>query len=923
MERWKRSPESGVADAQDVEEVDTLVRKILELKRYRRACKIDAEGNWVLEEEEGGYEPPEWIEQRKLAYALTGGPYGMGMLNVDMLLAGGVTTLAQLKRMSQEEVSEVMGGSMMSFIVFNTLESIHAMLEIPVLELTQVEWLKELPDIEFEVPHLMVQGSRLKKLPSSWTFSADVKLLQTQHLEELPDQAHVRGALMCYNCLALKRARLEQVDGSCRFNGCATLESLVALNVGKELEVSLCPLLRECTFEKVGRLEMMECDLLRELNSDGFVVEGDARLGQYFFGARLRKAPPLTHWRSNFVVKGSASLNIPTLVELGAGMQFRYLDLRDCEVLEELPENLSLEQGLALSKCKKLRHIPDSVTVDHGDVIIESCTALESFPRAFERVNGMLNISNCKFIELPDGLTIVEDLLMDHCEELLTVPDSVSVGASVSMIGCVGLAELPLAFLKVKGNLTVSNCDFETLPENLEVDLDLRAQDMPNLQSLPESFLVGGSVYIDRCPNLTSLPECIFDWPPADNQHSFLRFTISDRHNIFMTGTGIPESFLDEVRERNPPHVQFHTSNGFGDGEGIGGLFSFGGIATGGDFGSIGFEKFETLEEAVRFWSDKAVDPDGPSLEEFDYLVIDPYISQENLRGVLLFLSKLRTSDEFANKDDEVQRSLAKRIVEVLELLAQDEYARDEIVARFVDAVDACGDKPIWALNQMTVLANIAHARGDREALRRIGLGIMRLDIVHDHVRKAIASAAVVDDVCFYLKFEVELKDSLDLPVSATSFLFPDYVKVTDDQLEAAREEALAITDEDLEDWLPSWTEWQRQLRHEVALELPDWADLPRNSRRWSASFLDLFGDEMKDPVRINAKGSVWSMKDLLKHWVATGLDLNNTQRSIAEMRAVTRTRSRSSLPRLSLPKRKSGGRPSAIAEEEEGADES
>lgn len=68
-------------------------------------------------------------------------------------------------------------------------------------------------------------------------------------------------------------------------------------------------------------------------------------------------------------------------------------------------------------------------------------------------------------------------------------------------------------------------------------------------------------------------------------------------------------------------------------------------------------------------------------------------------------------------------------------------------------ATDACGDKPVWALNQMQVAVEVARARGDRTALRALGLRIQRLGVVHEHVERKMASLAVVDDVCVYLRF--------------------------------------------------------------------------------------------------------------------------------------------------------------------------
>jgi len=141
------------------------------------------------------------------------------------------------------------------------------------------------------------------------------------------------------------------------------------------------------------------------------------------------------------------------------------------------------------------------------------------------------------------------------------------------------------------------------------------------------------------------------------------------------------------------------------------------------------------------------------------------------------------------------------------------------------DSLDACHDKPVWALNQLTLVGLISSARGDRDELRALGRRVMQLQIVHDHVQKKIASLRWVDDVCVYLRFEIELREVLNLPVDATAMIFPNYITVTDAELQAAEQEASEVTEEAFESWLSSWTEWERQARLETAENLC-WDDL-------------------------------------------------------------------------------------------------
>ena len=48
-----------------------------------------------------------------------------------------------------------------------------------------------------------------------------------------------------------------------------------------------------------------------------------------------------------------------------------------------------------------------------------------------------------------------------------------------------------------------------------------------------------------------------------------------------------------------------------------------------------------------------------------------------------------------------------------MEVLKQ--LPNEEILMRICDSIDVCGDKPIWALNQMTVVVKISEARGSKK----------------------------------------------------------------------------------------------------------------------------------------------------------------------------------------------------------------
>lgn len=247
---------------------------------------------------------------------------------------------------------------------------------------------------------------------------------------------------------------------------------------------------------------------------------------------------------------------------------------------------------------------------------------------------------------------------------------------------------------------------------------------------------------------------------------------------------------------------------------------------------------------------------------------------------LLSFLNLLLRSAEY--RRDDMRGGLARRVVEMLRtVVAADEDTREELLARVADSVDACSDKPVWALNDMFLTSLVVRARGHRAALRDLGARVMRLDVVREHAQRH--PDYDVDDVCVHLRFEISLREALDLPVSAEAMLYRTFVKVTVEQIEAARQEAAAITDEQFHVWLQAWPEWQRQLRLEAA-EGMHWGALREAALDKRSSFRAFSGEPMEQPVVVGKHGP-FEYAELMDRWVAQGMDFANVPLSVKQLK--------------------------------------
>jgi len=466
--------------------------------------------------------------------------------------------------------------------------------------------------------------------------------------------------------------------------------------------------------------------------------------------------------------------------------------------------------------------------VARGDLHLKNYQHLSELP-PLARVQGCLKIEACPRLKvLPSRLQVRDFVSLKDCEGLLSLPEGFSAGGSLIMRNCPQVTELP-RHLTVGGDLNLRGCE--------------------NLSRLPDDLSVGMDLNIEGCRSLESLPSSFLSW-------SRDRYGI--RHGILLSGSGLSQETLERLRSFRAPNLYFSVSHSF----------------------SPNGNRFSSLVAAVDFWSKESGVP-------FSWKVSLPEVSQIT---VIEFLSRLRESKEFGIQD--TRQALAQRTICAIELLA-DLDVQSEVIQRMEDSIDACHDKPchdkpVWALNQLVLVGLISKAQDDSAALQELGRRVMRLMIVQEHAERKVKSLEWVDDVCVYLRFEIQLREALDLPVQATSMLFPSYIKVTEEELEAAKKEALSVTEEAFHNWLATWSPWERHLRDNVAAAL-EWSQQGPTALDPTMQFpdSDLSGDPVHDPVLL--RGQIWSMHDLLRHWRSTGLDLTNAPLNTEELRSIQR----------------------------------
>ena len=620
-----------------------------------------------------------------------------------------------------------------------------------------------------------------------------------QSPQEHGERQRLVAQLTSVSLLSFGRRRLK-VPEDLDLSGCTALAGLPeGLNVGGYLDLSGCTALaglpkglnvggyldlRDCTalaglpkgLNVGGYLDLSGCTALTGLNV-GFRVPGLNLSGC----TALAGLPEALRVRGNLNLSGCTALaRLPEGLRVGGD-----LDVFGCTALARLPEGLRVGGNLYLFGCTALARLPESLRVG-GNLSLRGCTALAGLPESL-RVGGNLYLGGCtSLFGLPEGLRVGEDLDLFGCTALARLPESLRVGGDLYLFGCTALARLPES-LRVGGNLYLRGCTaLARLPESLRVGGNLYLGGCTSLFGLPEGLRVGEDLDLRGCTALAGLPEAILRWPPIRDGRP---------HRIDITGSGIPPSVVVSIQ---------HAA-----GEGVQVVFGAGREhdARAG---------FVDLAAALAFWQPLA----GGALAADDAgrgAQPGPIAAQPHeLRGLLDFLARLQGTADYRNARS--RPLLARRVLHLLQRM----QGSSEIAAlcheRIGQALESCGDRVIWAMNQLE-LALRTHAAqraaAPEAALRSLGTALVRLEVVHRHAADKCTALRVVDPIEVYLAYETALAGPLQLPLTTQGMLYAGLSNVTQDDIEGARQAATRAGEDvqRVEAYLRAWAPWQAHLR--------------------------------------------------------------------------------------------------------------
>jgi len=272
---------------------------------------------------------------------------------------------------------------------------------------------------------------------------------------------------------------------------------------------------------------------------------------------------------------------------------------------------------------------------------------------------------------------------------------------------------------------------------------------------------------------------------------------------------------------------------------------------------------FATLDDAIRFWKEAS------ESEEF---LPELVLADHDKQSLHRFLNRLTGTAEY--KNPHTKKFLAERVLTVLSWLTTDNPFKEMALAKIHDAVTTCDDRVIFSLNELEIAQQVSKISNDPDAeesaVREIGIGVLRLEMVHEKAKAHMESLNFVDPIEVHLAFQLALKEKLELPIKTTQMIFRNMVTISDDGIRTIGDQILAeCTDEKIEAFLEDWDPWQQRQRSK---KVPAYKSLAA----YAGERLDLTccisQETPTQPVICN--GDVYDFENLQRIFIDQGWDI-------------------------------------------------
>src|SRR5690606_28554498 len=188
---------------------------------------------------------------------------------------------------------------------------------------------------------------------------------------------------------------------------------------------------------------------------------------------------------------------------------------------------------------------------------------------------------------------------------------------------------------------------------------------------------------------------------------------------------------------------------------------------------------------------------------------LDPEVKQV----LSSYLRRLRNTQDY-RAGDFARQNVILRVERMLQLANTNPAFRNEMLAVIHEGLGTCGDRVTLIFNEIEILWQLNQENLPPPEFRNLAIGAERCRRLQLHAEQKAQELSLGDPIEAILYYQVHLKNDLQLPISTQTMLYPGVSGVTQAMLAAAKDEILAISDEEL---LATSKHWQNyvKLHHE------------------------------------------------------------------------------------------------------------
>ncbi len=204
-------------------------------------------------------------------------------------------------------------------------------------------------------------------------------------------------------------------------------------------------------------------------------------------------------------------------------------------------------------------------------------------------------------------------------------------------------------------------------------------------------------------------------------------------------------------------------------------------------------------------------------LKNFNYSPLEEPLAE----SLAIWLTKLGDSAEFAN--EKVRPYFCHRILSILQFAVKNEEFLESLTQELGEVIETCSDGALFLANQMEVLEKVKKVSDD--GCLKVLKGTYAVELLKEFsIKKLVqlkSSGCKVDPGETHLRFQVELREVLQLPTSCTSMNFPSWAKIDEvDLIEAIDFVKSGSADVNaFADYLVSQKFWVKKIEKDYARE--------------------------------------------------------------------------------------------------------